>query len=269
MRLDLRVLSVACAAVLLTACGDVVLGFSGSPYQEDFHYSYPLSAQGRVTIQNFNGSVEISGWDQNNVEIDGTKYARSQQELSGLKVEIDSSADAIAIRTVRPPDYFRNGGVRYTIHVPRRAELEEVSSSNGPIRVDTIDGSVHLRTSNGPIHASGIGGNLDAATSNGPIHISDLTGRADVHTSNGPIDLTMNQPREVRAATSNGAISVHLPENSGYDVRARTSHGSITSDFDMSLRGRIARNNLDGTIGSGGPLLDLSTSNGAIRLLKL
>jgi hypothetical protein len=40
-------------------------------------------------------------------------------------------------------------------------------------------------------------------------------------------------------------------------------------DFELKLQGTISQNYLEGTIGAGGPMLDLSTSNGIIRLLKL
>jgi len=36
----------------------------------------------------------------------------------------------------------------------------------------------------------------------------------------------------------------------------------------MRLRGEISKHNIEGSIGSGGPLIDLSTSNGSIRILK-
>jgi hypothetical protein len=36
----------------------------------------------------------------------------------------------------------------------------------------------------------------------------------------------------------------------------------------VRAQGEIGRNRLDGVIGSGGPLIDLTTSNGAIHLRK-
>jgi hypothetical protein len=36
----------------------------------------------------------------------------------------------------------------------------------------------------------------------------------------------------------------------------------------MRLRGEINKHHLDATLGSGGPLIDLSTSNGSIRIVR-
>ena len=72
----------------------------------------------------------------------------------------------------------------------------------------------------------------------------------------------------VRAHTSNSGITVHLPGEVNARLAADTSNGSITSDFEMRLRGEISKRHIDGTLGNGGPLIDLSTSNGSIRIVR-
>ena len=37
---------------------------------------------------------------------------------------------------------------------------------------------------------------------------------------------------------------------------------------DRGLRGEIGKHHMEGSIGNGGPLIDLSTSNGQIRIMK-
>jgi hypothetical protein len=293
---------------LLAGCEDFDLAGALDRYREDFHFSYPLNAGGRIELEGFNGSVDIVGWDKDLVEIDGTKYAGSEERLKQIKVDIAPAADSIIIRTTRPIERFGNAGLKYSLHVPRHAELASIVSSNGAIRVESIEGRARLKTSNGGIHASGIHGPLDAQTSNGTIDLSDVIGDAivrtsngsvraevkkgnfDAHTSNGSItarllesdsrpvrlessnghiEVTMDAAREVRASTSNSSITVRMPGSIGARVDAHTSNASITSDFDVSVHGgMISKHRLEGTIGSGGPLLDLGTSNGAIKLVR-
>ena len=45
---------------------------------EEFHQSYPLADGGRVSLENINGAVHISGWDKNEVKVDAVKYAHSK-----------------------------------------------------------------------------------------------------------------------------------------------------------------------------------------------
>ena len=72
----------------------------------------------------------------------------------------------------------------------------------------------------------------------------------------------------MRAHTSNSGITLHLPGEVNARLSAGTSNGSISTDFEMRLRGEISKHHIEGSIGNGGPLLDLSTSNGPIRILR-
>src|SRR5882672_1249134 len=46
---------------------------------EEFHQTYPLNATGRVSIENINGGVRISVWDQNVVKVDAVKRAYKKE----------------------------------------------------------------------------------------------------------------------------------------------------------------------------------------------
>ena len=45
-------------------------------------------------------------------------------------------------------------------------------------------------------------------------------------------------------------------------------NGDIETDFPLTVTGKISRRKLEGTIGGGGRLLELSTVNGGIELRK-
>lgn len=307
----MRVIFLPLLAVFLAGCDEIDLGNVGGSdrYREDFHFSYPLTTGGSVRLDSFNGSVEISGWDKNTVDIDGTKYANTEYRLKEMKIDIVPSASSITIRTIPPIDHRGNAGARYTIHVPKKTMLAGIVSSNGAIRVEGIEGDAHLRTSNGSVHATRLVGPLEVQTSNGTVDVSEITGDTTLHTSNGAIradvrkgrfgantsngsitvrlmepdsnpvrlessnghiELTMDAVREVRASTSNSSITVRLPASAGATVNAHTSNSSIACDFDVSVHGgQLSKHRLEGTIGNGGPLLDLGTSNGSIKLLRM
>src|ERR1700722_15963759 len=115
MRNYLRALCLPLLAFFLAGCEDFDLGSMGGSdrYREDFHFSYPLNAGGSLQVDNSNGSVEISGWDKNTVDIDGTKYASTDERLKMLKVDISQSAGSITIRTIMPVGWHGNAGARY------------------------------------------------------------------------------------------------------------------------------------------------------------
>lgn len=307
-----------CAALLVLAGCDIDEALAHSQkYTEDFHFVHALKPGARVWVEGFNGSVEIYGWDQEQVEINGTKYASSKDDLAEIKIDIAHTPDSVTIKTLRPD--WQNGssgmrrgnrGVKYRIHVPRRVQLERLATSNGAIRVDGVEGRGRFRTSNGPIsltaykgdieaqtsngridldrfsgsavlissngsiEAKGIKGFLEATTSNGPIEVEtaelDPARVVKLESSNGPITLTLGAPGgpDVRARTSNGDIAVRLAEGAGARVRAHTSNSTITSDLPLNNVTNIGKAKLEGSVGKGGPLLDLVTSNGHIRLAR-
>src|SRR5690242_12324618 len=143
-----RVLLLAPAFLLLAGCDFEDLG-SSDRYTADFHYSYPLKSGGRLSVENFNGSIEIASWDQDSVDISGVKYAGTPELRDAIKIDIVNTADSVHVRTVRPSERRGNMGAKYVIKVPRKTELERITSSNGGIRVSDVEGPARLRSSNG------------------------------------------------------------------------------------------------------------------------
>ena len=308
-----RLMFLMAIMALLTGCdlNEVDLFGNSHAYEKDFHYSYPLKPGGRLALDSFNGSVEIRGWDQDKVEIDGVQYASTREMRDAIKIDVIASGDLVQIRTIRPSPTYGNMGAKYIIKAPRKVNLDRIVTSNGSVKVDDIEGVARIRTSNGAVRAARLRGNLEVQTSNGSVEVRDLDGPATIRTSNGRvqvdgvrgtlqattsngsisarlrtpephravklettnggIDLTMDalEDNEVRASTSNGGITVKLPARIGARVRARTSHSSIHTDFDVKRENERSKHSLDGVIGEGGPALELTSSNGSIRLLKL
>jgi DUF4097 and DUF4098 domain-containing protein YvlB len=88
---------------------------------------------------------------------------------------------------------------------------------------------------------------------------------------NGSIDVTMGRadwPGGGKFSTVNGGVTLHLPVILNAEVRASTVNGDIVSDFPITVTGTVNRRHLQGTVGSGGQELNLSTVNGSIKLLR-
>ncbi len=298
------------SALTLTAA----LAWDNDRFKEDFRYTYALAANGRLQLETFNGTVEILGWDKNEIEITGTKYGATQEIVKALQVEITNTPNSISIRVPRPPregdSWGSKGGAKFTIRCPRKVQLDRIASSNGGVRVEMVEGDARIATSNGAIRLASVTGAIDAATSNAAIETQAVKGnlllrtsnggiRAEgvegtfeattsngtirarlakvpagtpvrATTSNGTVDLAFDQfsGNDVRVSTSNGSIVVTLPGGANAQVRATTSNANVETDFEVSVRGTISKNRIEGRIGNGGPLLDLTSSNGSIRILK-
>ena len=120
-------------AALGTICAMLVLalGAHASDHRgaltEEFHQTYPMTADGRVELSNINGDVHISSWDQNQVKVDAVKYADSKERLDEARIEVDSKSNSLSIRT-RYPEHNQSwnrgshdnpASVEYSLTVPR------------------------------------------------------------------------------------------------------------------------------------------------------
>lgn len=275
------------ALAVLTGCEFDDFGGSAN-YHEDFHYNYPMKAGGRLNVEGFNGSVEITAWDQDAVDISGTKSARSDAALANIRIDVDHQPDAVTIRATRPTERNGNYGVQYVIKAPRGTVLDRITTSNGSIRAADFAGPATLHTSNASVHVNGLKGDARIETSNGSLELNDITGMVNGHTSNaairgrgfrgeldlttsnGGVDLTLDSTPtgSIKVHTSNAGITLRVPGSVNARLTASTSNGSISSDFDMDSQGDRERHHVDATLGRGGPLIDLQTSNGGIKLLR-
>lgn len=184
---------------------------------------------------------------------------------------IESSNGSLRLDNIEGPARLRssNGSIR----VWGVKGNVEAQTSNASIEVNSFDGAAILKTSNGRIRADGIRGNFDASTSNASIDvtIAELeSGRpVKLNSSNGTITLAFNKwnNNEIVADTSNSSINLRLPSGVNAQLKARTSNGSITTDFEVATT-EVSKSRLEGRMGSGGSLIDLSTSNGSIRITR-
>jgi DUF4097 and DUF4098 domain-containing protein YvlB len=232
---------------------------------EEFHQSYPLSATGRVSIENINGGVRISVWDQNVVKVDAVKRAYKKERLDEAKVEVSTTADSVRIRTEYPDRnqtfnysetrrYNNPAEVEYTLTIPRKARIDSADLVNGSLEIDGAEGDVKAACVNGNLKARG------------------LTGDVKLSTVNGGVEATITRLEESKSTSLNsvnGSIVLTIPSDSNAQVRANTIHGSITNDFGLQVNdGEYVGHDLSGQIGNGGPRIRLSNVNGSISIKR-
>jgi DUF4097 and DUF4098 domain-containing protein YvlB len=251
-------------AVLGTICALFVLALGAHAsdqraFSEEFHQTYAVTADGRVELDNINGDVHISTWDQNQVKVDAVKYADSKERLDEARIEVDASKENVSIRTkYRDHDNTFNWGshnnppsVEYTLTVPRNARLDEIKLINGKLDITGAAGEVH---------ASCINGKLEA---------HNLSGRAELSTINGHLDARFDQlaGSSVELKSVNGSVELTIPSDSKAQIEASTVSGGIDNDFGLHVNHHnFVGHDLRGELGSGGPHIKLENVNGHIEI---
>src|SRR5271165_3186785 len=121
-----------------------------------FNRTIPLPANGRVSLENVNGGVEVTGWERDEVQIDAVKQGRDQQRLDEARIEVETGSDSVSIRTRYPEGQTNNNpaSVHYTLHVPQHARLDRISLVNGSLTGQQVVGEVDASLVNGGIEAN-------------------------------------------------------------------------------------------------------------------
>jgi len=252
---------VGAIAIILISSAVLRADRKGS-FTEEFHKVYPLSAQGRVEIENINGPVHITGWDRNEVKVDAVKSAWTKERLDETKIVINAGQDNISIRTEYPShdhtfnfggggEHNNPGSVEYTITVPRQARLDEIKLINGRLDIQEVSGEVR------------------ASCINGRLQVRNLKGPADLKTINGELEAAVDQlpSTELKLSSVNGRLQVTLPSDVKAEIDARTVSGSISNDFGLPASGhQFVGHSLHGQLGGGGTRVKLSNVNGSIEI---
>jgi len=253
--------------LIKTAFGLLTLGFfvAGTTCAQDsktVFQSEPLNSSGRVTIDNYKGSITVTTWDREEVEIAAHVVADEDKELvqdteiiirrSGNTVRIETDYDKIQRRQRR----FRLFGgnsyslpfVHYKVKMPRTADLI-IDDYKSEIAVTDLAADLDVETYKGVVEINDLDGALRLETYKGEVYV-DFSGLAD--------DCSFD--------TYKGDIDIRLPGDVGFDLDADVGRrGDLNTDFRVSNL-RIDDDYYRGSVNGGGHRLHLETYKGNFRL---
>ena len=228
---------------------------------EKFEQTYPLNADGRVTVSNVNGSIVIEAWDRNEVRVEATKIADSQESMDLLNIEVNAKPELLRIEAKYKQtdswaqnDKYRNRKteVEFRLMVPRRAVLGGIDSVNGTVTVSNFTNVTKISAVNGNVIATNLRGTAKLSTVNGQVFAS--FDRLDAGSS-------------VNLDTVNGRVNLEVPSDINATIKADSLNGSITNDFGLPVRkGKYVGRDLHGQIGTGEVQLKLNSVNGSLQI---
>jgi len=240
---------------LTTAVLGLTLSLSAEEFREELHKTFPLTADGRVSLGNVNGSIRIEAWDRTEVQLDAVKKAKKKDHLEAVKIEIDAKADYLRVQTKHPSSKGWFGSkdtcsVDYVLKVPDLARLDEISSVNGSIDISGVRGKVEASTVNGALNARGLAADTKLSTVNGALKAAF----ADIDTV-----------QSVSFSTVNGPVDLQLPPHPNADLSLSTVNGNIRGDVDVKKNWPVGRE-VKTQLGEGGTKIKGSTVNGGMKV---
>jgi hypothetical protein len=156
----------------------------------------------------------------------------------------------------------------------------------GTTHLERINGTIHFRTSRTDFQVARLDGEAEISphsdltvnqalgplvltTSNRNISLDRISGAVAVTDRNGTIDLTAAPPLgTIDLEDRNGSVKLILPEHAGFSVQANTTNGETYTDFPLPTSGSESHKNISGSVGAGGPMVHITTTNGDLSIDK-
>lgn len=211
------------------------------PPQRSFNL-FGLFGSGRSDAQ-FTVTVRVP--DRYNVSVDvGSGAVRVGPRLQG-NLMVDTGSGAVVVGDVTGRQIV-------------------IDTGSGAVRAGRLAGDVTIDTGSGAVAVRSVEGRTLVDTGSGAVSIGSVEGATMVDTGSGGVALTLASAAPVEVDTGSGGVALTLPRGTGFDVDL--DGGSVQIDEALDFRGRRERDEAQGTLGRGGPLVEVDTGSGSIRL---
>jgi hypothetical protein len=203
-----------------------------------------------------NGGITVGGAQRYDVQMRARVVAtaateeRARQIASAVRIE--PSGDRLEAQGPERLGPRESWHVSYELSVPTQTNLS-LKSTNGGVRIRDVEGRIEFVTTNGGVKLVNVAGDVRGRTTNGGVDVE--------------LDGATWRGEGLDVQTTNGGVKVAVPDEYSAHLQLATTNGGMNSDFPLTVRGHLDRG-IDATLGAGGALIRVTTSNGGVRLMK-
>jgi len=253
---------------ILTALGHA------STAKKQFNQVYDIEPDTKLSVSTQFSSVTVKPWANQQIRIEadiktfGRSYREAQTLLDKIKIAVSSGDSLFEVMTHLPqlPAASEKKGFW--------ARLSGAPQEQGVTIILNIyvpeDTDIHILTSNGPIQIEDISGSIHAETTEQPITVENIRGAVSAYTTNAPVSAQLNalSGEDIELSTNNADINLILPEEAQTTIQAQAYEGSVRSEFNLTKCGPFTEQTKYGWVNGGGVLVNLYTVQGSIYLKK-
>ncbi|MGB5345260.1 MAG: DUF4097 family beta strand repeat-containing protein [Woeseia sp.] len=221
------------------------------------------SPTGQVNIVNTAGSIEVSGWSRDSVEV----VAELGKNVEELIVERDDDEVLVKVRLPKRQRHDRGSSSSLVIKVPQRSTLKiasvsadvEVNDVLGSQQVQSVSGDLELHAFAADIDAESVSGDVTlsgqgesmrtrATTVSGDVQLSGVSGEVVAGSVSGDVTIVKGSFSRANMETTNGDLVFRaaLLDNGRLDVE--TVNGDVNIDFSRKPSARFDIETFNGDI---------------------
>ncbi|HAK55874.1 MAG TPA: hypothetical protein DCP38_10400 [Acidobacteria bacterium] len=268
------------------ACG-LLLPLGAMAQNRVFEQTVQLDSGGRLSVEANKGSLQLTAWDREEVEIRArieapqnvsADYARRAVEAtridvsgSGSSVRIEPDYSDVPYREDRWNDNSRSiPFIHFEISAPRQIRLV-AESDRGPATISGFEGDLDIETDRGEAMLRDLSGRVQIVIDRGDSsRVEGLSGLIDLEADRA--DITMRNVTiddDSRIEIDRGDLEIDLSENQALTLIADLSRrAEFESDFPVTMQSMDGRD-FRGTINGGGPELLIESDRGRVRLRSI
>ncbi len=142
----------------------VALPIAASCSEDSIDRTVAAQAQGEVQISNVSGTVDVRGWDRNEIKVTGDIGEDVE------RVDIETNGGRTVIKVVLPRGSSHDGDATLEIQVPRMSSIE-VSAVSADVSSRGVLGTQRIKTVSGEITADVAGDNSEVRSVSGDITV--------------------------------------------------------------------------------------------------
>ena len=234
------------------------LAWAGS----DINERKPADAAGQVEISNTAGSVTISGWNRNEVEVTGEIGDGSE------RLEFTTTGKLTRVKVVIPKKSFNVEASDLVIKVPVASSLF-VNTVSADVRVSGIQGQQRLQTVSADIATEAAAEDVECKSVSGDVTVngSGRRGLLNITTVSGDASAA-KIAGEVNGSTVSGNFNLGLGETMRSRLRSTSGDVAMTGRLLPDTRIDVESISGDVRLDLAGPAdveFDVSSFNGEIR----
>ena len=240
-------------------------GMISTPVIADEQVNRTIDAtdDGYVEIFNTSGSIEITGWSNDTIEVSGS-LGDSVEELI-----VERDGNEVLIRVEVPNRHWGDIDADLVIKVPEHSSIE-VSGVSTDIEIEGVLGEQSLGTVSGDIETSGVADDVEAESVSGDVEIQGNGAEGDFHgeTVSGDVTVT-GLSGSVYVGSVSGDVEVigGTYEEAYFETVNGDSrfHAELTQDGDLSMESVNGTVDIEFTVPITSARFDLETFNGRLR----
>jgi hypothetical protein len=228
----------------------------------------------RLSATTQSGAISVTASKDTVITVGVLKHAYGRDQADAEKyianvvysdTVVGNELDELIIKAEMPSG-SRPYGASFNITAPESTDLS-LSTTNGDVSVTSMVGSITANTTNGNIELTGTAGTASVSTTNGRLNAIVHSGAFYGATTNGAVDCdlaALGVAEDVGLATTNGKVTLLLPDNVSAVIEATNTNGLITIyDFTVTYETQT-EHHVRARIGSGASSITITTTNGDV-----